>query len=72
MKQITIMILVVTVFALIGWDIYAMFCGGHEATISSVIVTASYDLPIIPFASGFLMGHFFWRLKKNKDTDKSG
>jgi hypothetical protein len=72
MKNVTIIILVVTVFGLIGWDIYAMIYGGHETTISSVVVNSSYTFPAIPFAAGFLMGHLFWRMKSNKDTDKSG
>jgi hypothetical protein len=43
---------------------------GTEASISSIIIVASYELPIIPFAFGFLCGHFFWRMKPNKDTSK--
>ncbi len=71
-KQGTILFIVVAIFLIIGWDIYAMIYGGHEATISSVLVTSAYELPVIPFALGFVMGHLFWRMKSNKDTDKSG
>jgi hypothetical protein len=71
-KQGTILFIVVVVVLIIGWDIYAMIYGGHEATISSVLVTSAYDTPVIPFAFGFVMGHLFWRMKSNKDTNKLG
>jgi len=68
MKTKTIIVIVLTVLLLIGWDVFAILEGGKEASISSVIITYSYDYPIIPFMFGFLCGHFFWRLKANRDT----
>jgi hypothetical protein len=48
-----------SILALIGWDIYAEEKGGNEATISQEIMNASKKSPVIPFAFGVLMGHFF-------------
>lgn len=70
MKKLTIWIIILTIVILIGYDVYVVLVHGTEASISSVIITASYDLPIIPFVSGFLCGHLFWRMKANKDTVK--
>lgn len=33
--------------------------GGERATITAVIIKYSRKYPVIPFAFGFLMGHFF-------------
>ena len=46
--------------------------GGSEASISSLIISMSYKMPMIPFVIGsflgFFSGHLFWRMKSNKDT----
>jgi hypothetical protein len=70
LKQKTILVIALTVFLLIVWDIYAILIGGKESSISSVMVVYSYDYPIIPFLFGVLCGHFFWRLRANRDTEK--
>ena len=70
MKKLTIWIIISTLVILIGYDAFVVLTEGTEASISSIIIVASYELPIIPFAVGFLCGHFFWRMKSNKDTSK--
>jgi hypothetical protein len=55
----TAFVIIGTIAALIGWDIYAEEEGGNEATISQEILKASKANPIVPFAFGVLMGHFF-------------
>lgn len=44
--------------ALIAYDVWAAFTPG--ATISEVMLVLAHNHPIIPFALGVLMGHFFW------------
>lgn len=70
MKKTTIVLIISTVVLLIGYDAFIVLTEGTEASISSIIIVASYELPIIPFSFGFLCGHFFWRMKPNKDTLK--
>lgn len=47
------------VFLLLAYDVYAVVHGGLQETISYEIVKLSKTYPFIPFALGFLMGHFF-------------
>jgi hypothetical protein len=68
MKGYTVVVIALTIIGLVAWDVYAILYGGDESSISSVIITYSYDYPLIPFLSGVLCGHFFWRLKSNLDT----
>jgi hypothetical protein len=57
---------------ILGYDVYAIAKGGTEASISSLIITASYKMPfmvyIIGLFNGILVGHLFWRMKSNNDT----
>ena len=50
----------ITVLTLIGYDIYIRIVKGKDATLSLTIYKWSKAYPIIPFAIGVLMGHFFW------------
>lgn len=68
MKNKTIIILAVTITSLLIYDVFAIFKGGTEASISSVIITFAYKMPIFTFLSGIVCGHLFWRMKTNKDT----
>lgn len=55
----TIVIIVFITIALILYDIYAAVDGEEGNTITQVIQKYSLKYPVIPFAFGFLMGHFF-------------
>jgi hypothetical protein len=68
MKTLTTIIIVAITAFLIVWDVYAILKGGVESSISSIIIVHSHEYPILPFAFGVLCGHFFWRMKPNKDT----
>ena len=72
MNKTTIIVIVSAVLALIGYDVYALSVNGTEASISYTIVAWSYKYPILPFVFGFLMGHFFWRIRNVKGTDQWG
>lgn len=72
-KLVTLSIVVIFIFILI-YDAIAIYYGGTEASISSLIITSSYQMPFMTFSCGLvigvLIGHLFWRMKGNKDTAK--
>ena len=54
------MIVIVVITALIiVYDVWAV-AKGYEWTISSTLLSAARDWPIIPFALGVLSGHLFF------------
>ena len=58
---------------LIIWDVFAVFDGGTESSISYVMVKWGKEFPALTFGCGFLAGHFFFPLRKypwNKDETK--
>jgi len=65
MRKLTGWLIIGVAVALGIYDIYALTAGGAEATISVVIRQAALKNPAIPFAAGFLCGHFFWRIKSD-------
>ena len=68
MKKVTGLILVTVVSLLTVYDVIAIAKGGTEASISSVIITFAYKMPMFSFLFGFVCGHLFWRMRTNKDT----
>jgi uncharacterized oligopeptide transporter (OPT) family protein len=52
------------------YDGYIMIKGGTEASISYLIITASYSYPLIPFFGGMIVGHFWWRMRDDEKTRK--
>lgn len=68
MKKITMMVLIAVFALLVLYDVYAMSQGGTEASISSVIITYAYKMPMFVFTIGFICGHLFWRMRQNTDT----
>lgn len=68
MKKITSLVIVFTIAALVIYDVFAIVKGGTEASISSVIISFSYKMPMASFLAGFVCGHLFWRMRTNKDT----
>lgn len=57
--QITAWVLFGVGVALIAYDLVAVGLWGNSATESQVILHAAHAYPVIPFAFGVLMGHFF-------------
>ena len=56
----TIAILIVNTALLIIWDIFAVWKGGVEATISRVLWHAVKAYPGLAIAIGGLLGHLFF------------
>lgn len=42
------------------YEIWTIYTKDEGDTISEMVWTLSTERPVIPFAFGFLMGHFFW------------
>lgn len=55
--NLTHWILIVVVFFLVLWDICAGCRWGYDGTISRDILQASRANPIIPLATGIILGH---------------
>lgn len=60
--RVTQIVVLAVVVLVLAYDLYAYLKGGQAATVSWVIWTASKDTPVIPFLSGVLCGHLFWRM----------
>jgi hypothetical protein len=63
-RVLTVIIIGVVTFGLIGYDIWAYF-QHDESTISERIWEVSRSWPLIPFAFGVLIGHFFFNPAEN-------
>jgi hypothetical protein len=50
----------VTLIALLLWDVFAMVRSGPEATISVVVHDFASRNPIVPLFVGIVVGHIFW------------
>lgn len=72
-KIVTFAVIPLVITIILIFDVYAIMVGGTEASISSLIIKSSYEMPFMVFlignALGILEGHLFWRMKSNKDTE---
>ena len=58
--QLTAAVLVACVLLLVVFDVWMAANGTPGDTISEVVRSWAARHPVIPFAAGVLMGHFFW------------
>lgn len=56
-------ILAALVLGLLVYEIVALKKNNHM-TISEVVWRMTFQHPLVPFAFGLLMGHFFWQSTK--------
>jgi hypothetical protein len=68
--KVTEVVTVAAIFIILGYDCFALAKGGTEATISHMIITASYSYPLIPFFGGAVSSHFWWRMRDTAETKK--
>lgn len=52
--------------AVIVFDFYIVFKDGASESISAYIIRWSHDYPSIPFLTGFIAGHLFWRMSDDR------
>lgn len=58
MRTLTLGLLFGCFTILVGWEVYLL--ATEQELISVTILTTAKQQPALPFAVGFLMGHFFW------------
>jgi hypothetical protein len=58
-RTATGIVLAALVVAVIAWD--AVLAVSGSSTISECVWAWSKDTPLIPFATGLLCGHLWWR-----------
>jgi hypothetical protein len=75
-KSVTFIVMPLLIVILLAYDAFAIYKGGTESSISSLLITSAYKMPFMVFSIGFffglLCGHLFWRMKSNKDTKELG
>jgi hypothetical protein len=74
-KIVTVGVIPALILGILIYDVIAiLYGGGSEASISSFIISKSYEMPfavyMIGFFNGILVGHLFWRMRTNEDTLK--
>ena len=73
-KYVTFGIIPLLILLIIIYDVVAIIGGDTEASISSLIISMSYQMPFMVYIfglfNGLLVGHLFWRMKSNEDTKK--
>ncbi len=71
-KIVTYGLIPFLVLLILIYDVYAILVSGTDASISALIINASYKMPFMTFMLGFingvLVGHLFWRMKPNSMT----
>lgn len=60
---VTKLALVLTLVALLAYDLFAVYAFGYDGTISLVIFTMAKAFPIIPFLAGVVVGHLFFPIE---------
>jgi len=66
MRKTSIIIIIVAVAIIIGWDILA-YIFGENATFSVIMTDWSRYTPIVSMLWGVLMGHWFWPARGSND-----
>jgi hypothetical protein len=64
----TIGLLIISITALLGYDLYVVGLYGNEDSISNVVMASAKKYPIIPFLLGTICGHLFWRMEATKEN----
>lgn len=59
-KKITSIFVLAMIVAIAAYDVWAIYAGGTEASVSHLLRVWSYKYPAITFSFGFVMGHLFW------------
>ena len=72
--KVTFFLIPFLVLAILIYDFVAIMIDGSTASISSLLITYSYKMPFMVYCiglfNGILVGHLFWRMRSNKDTDE--
>jgi len=69
-KQWTMIFVGVLVLAILIFDVFVLYKGGTEASISHLLIVWAYKYPIMPFFVGIICGHLFWRMRQTKSLSE--
>jgi len=61
LRKAFVVAMFVTAFLLGGYEVAALMSGVQGSTISEHVWAINARRPLLAFAFGFLMGHFFWQ-----------
>jgi hypothetical protein len=67
---VTRLVLLMTLVALLAYDLFAVYRFGYEGTISLVVFTMAKSFPIIPFLAGVVVGHLFFPIEGTNATQR--
>lgn len=56
--------------AALGYEAWALVNRSKGDTISEIVWDATIKRPLVPFAAGLLMGHFFWQRVPDDEEGK--
>lgn len=62
-RTTTVFLMLAAAGVLVSWDIYVAYFNktpNDKDTISGIVFGWARKHPVVPFAFGVLMGHFFW------------
>ena len=63
----TVIFIFILVASVVLFDIFIIAKMGSQESISAYIIRWAHEYPSIPFLTGYLAGHLFWRMK-DKDV----
>jgi len=61
--NLTAIVLSITAFFLIAYDIYIISKRGKQESISAYVIRGSFKYPLAVLVFGILLGHLFWSMK---------
>ncbi len=67
-RRATGLVCLVALAVLVLWDVFAAGSGQDGATISEVVRGFGYAHPIVVFAAGVVVGHWFWGVQLPHET----
>jgi len=50
----------VIILAVVAWDLYVSYTGRPDQMVSYIVAGWARVWPMLPFATGVLIGHLFW------------
>lgn len=66
--KLTPIFIFIIIAAIAAYDVWVIVVHGSHESISGYIIEWSYAHPVFSFVMGFVMGHLFWRMKRNERT----
>lgn len=68
--KVTRIVLSVVIVGLAAWASVAAAVGGELDTVSAHVRDYGHKFPLVPFAAGVLVGHWFWPMGPARKRDE--